>query len=308
MKQVIALVALAALTGSAYAQVSPLPPSSSLNGVTITNTGPQTNWATSSLASYKFQSDLDLNSPKPGVPDNVLGLNWGSTTPTGATNLKNAVNAEGGFIRSIFLGESARWLNDIGYTYDGKPTPTSNTSTSNSFTVLSNIQSLAGTPAPVNVAFGDYFDVKLGAGLASKFDFWLNGVGAFGATTPSSTTYGGVYTVFDQSNSNPVNAPGNVKWTASALSVSTWVAGYIDAFGNAKGNEFKNIDTYLVGIEDWNLNTADKDYNDYMFAVQFLDANGDRISDPVPEPSTYGLIGAVALLGLVAARRFKSKK
>jgi hypothetical protein len=44
-----------------------------------------------------------------------------------------------------------------------------------------------------------------------------------------------------------------------------------------------------------------------MFALQFFGPDGKPFT-PVPEPATYGLIGAAALLGLVAARRFKSKK
>lgn len=54
------------------------------------------------------------------------------------------------------------------------------------------------------------------------------------------------------------------------------------------------------GFEDRvEVRQGELDYNDFMFAVKIV---------PVPEPSTYGLIGAAALIGLIAQRRFKMKK
>jgi hypothetical protein len=245
------------------------------------------------LASYKFASDATLGTPHPGTPDNVLGLNWASTSVQ-ALNLRSQVNTLGGSIRTIQVGDSGQWLNDFGITLDGNPASAS------SFTVLSDIQAKTGTPYPVNFTFGSYFDVNFGIGAAASYDVWLNGVGGDGLVNPvPPTQFGGVYTAFNPANSMPYNAPGNVMWTTTALMVNTW----IPTLG-----VYMDVPTYLVGFEDWKLNNgSDKDFNDAMFAFQFFKPDGTPFT-PVPEPSTYGLIGAVALLGLVAARRFKSKK
>jgi len=58
-------------------------------------------------------------------------------------------------------------------------------------------------------------------------------------------------------------------------------------------------------LEDWRLDGGtDLDYSDSIIALQFYTLSGAPFPDgAVPEPSTYGLIGAGALLGLVALRR-----
>jgi len=301
MKTSYLLIAFTALAGTAFAQLDPLPPSSTLDGVTIHSIGLNagaTHWdSLLSLGAYRFTSDLYLASPKPGTPDNVLGLTWTSSCPpqalAGRTRINSLAASEGGAIRAIFLGESAAWLNDFGYTYSGKPQ-----ANASSYTVFSDIQSMSGTPYSVNVEFGQYVDVPIAKDSALNFDFWLNGVGANGVVTPSSTLYGGVYTAFDAANSDPLNSPGNVMWSEPFL-VSTYYAsiqGYADT------------ETYLVSFEDWRTDkNSDDDYNDYMFAVQFITSAPPPFPIPVPEPSTYGMFGVAALLGLVFLRRFNSR-
>jgi hypothetical protein len=309
MKKLIALAA-AALASSAYAQLNPLPPSSTTDGVLIKAIGADagtTNWdATPGLASYKFTSDATLGSPKPGTPDNVLGLNWSTNFFSSAAGTAdfNKLNTNGGIMRAIFVGESAGWLNDFGYTYSGNP------QSSSSFTVFQNIQAATGTPYPVNVTYGDHVDITLGAGQATNFDFWLNAVGGDGINPAlPPTTYGGVYTGFHPGNSTPFNAPGNVSWTTTPLLTSTFVPTYTDSHGVIVPAHYEDIDTYLMSFEDWRTDRgSDNDRNDFMVAIQFLNVNGGADTTPVPEPSTYGLIGAAALLGLVAVRRFKAKK
>lgn len=61
-----------------------------------------------------------------------------------------------------------------------------------------------------------------------------------------------------------------------------------------------NRSVLVIAIEDWR--NFDADFTDMFFAIEI----GTRIGQPqfpVPEPSTYGLIGAVVLLGLAAVRR-----
>jgi len=293
MKKVIAIAAFSALAGSAFAQLSTIPPSSTLDGILVQHEGANagaTHWdATPGLASYKFASDDNLGIPKPGSPDNVLGLNW-SASITPAISLALAqINATGGFVRVIFTGESALWLNDFGYSYNGIP------SSASSFTLFKDVQALA---PGANIAFGDNAVIGLTAGQASTFDLWLNGVGDKPAPTPP-TSNGGVYTVFHPSNSSPYVSPGNVMFAQSPLSVNTL---------KLDGTGYENVNTYLVSAEDFRLDRgSDKDYNDFMFGLQFYDSKGNPFT-PVPEPSTYGMIGGVALLGLIARRRFKAKK
>jgi hypothetical protein len=293
MKTTVLLLALTAFAGASFAQLNPLPPSSVVDLVTPQSIGVNagaTHWdANPGLASYKFASDGTLGVPKPGSPDNVLGLNWASSSAE-VVDLLNQTNIYGGIVRAIFLGESARWLNDFGYTYSGNPQGP------HSFTVYQNIQAMGPTPV-----YGSYIDISLGAGAASTFDFWLNGVGGDGLVNPvPPTTNGGVYTVFHPANSNPYNAPGNVMMTTTALMVNT----YIGATGT-----YQNKPAYLVAIEDWRLDCGcDQDNNDFMFALQFFKPDGRPcLCGAVPEPSSYGLFGVAILISLIALRRTKSK-
>jgi hypothetical protein len=300
MKKVIAIATLSALTSAAYAQLNPLPPSSTTEGVSVTplagspNAG-ITHWEdTADLAAYKFASDGTENVPNMDSPDNKLGLSW-SSAPNGNIALAlNSITAKGGAIQAIFTGESAGWYNDFGYTYSGTPQGP------NSYTVFSDIQAVGGA----GILFGDSIFLNFSPGEAANFDFWLNGVGAMGNPNPvPPTANGGVYTVFNPLNSNPYNPPGNVKWAQSPIFVNTWVQAL-----NGGAGGYADVATWLVGVEDWNLATgSDGDSNDFMFALQFFREDGTPFT-PVPEPATYGLIGAAALLGLVARRRFAKKQ
>jgi len=291
MKKLTALAAITALAGSAYAQLSPVPPSSVGDGVSVVPITAQNNtgsyWADpAGLLAYKFSSDENLGTPKPGTPDNALGLFWGSTASADLQNIMSQINADGGSIRVIFLGESAGWWNDFGYTYTGNPS-----SAGQSFSLWNDIQSVSPYSNP---AFGDNATISLAKGEASTFDFWLNGANAGNWPNPAPGAPGGVYTAF-----NPANGDSavNVSWTQSYLSVRSYVDGTV-------ANDYWNR-TYLLGFEDVR-GGGDADYNDFMVGLQFFRTDGTPFS-PVPEPSTYGLMGAAALLAFVARRRFSKK-
>jgi hypothetical protein len=292
MNKLIALAALTALAGSAFAQLSPVPGSSTLDGVTVTNINPLNDNATywsnpGGLLAYKFASDDNLNTPKPGTPDNMLGLNWGSSMSANLSSIWNSINNDGGSVRIIFLGESAGWLNDFGYTYNGNPQDLTK-----SYSLWNDIQSLP----PSNIAFGQTATISLNKGQAAGFDLWLNGSNSFGTTNSTPGAPGGYYTTFDPTRGQ---AGGNVNvyWSQDFISVRSYVDGTL-------ANDIWNA-TYLVGYEDIR-GGGDQDFNDFMVALQFFRADGTPFT-PVPEPSTYGLIGAVALVGLIARRRFSKK-
>jgi len=296
MKTVSALAVFAVLAAGAHAQLATLPPPSSTDGVPVQNIGVNagaTHWENpSTLGAYRISGDTFQDPLTPGAPDSHLGLVWAKGVNSSAASAKAAINVGGGTIRAISLvGESAGWLNDFGYTYTGNPAGP------RSFSVLNDIQTTGGSPT---AAYGQYVDVRLGIGEAASFDFWLNGSDSFtAANPPGPTTNGGVYSIFNQASSLPFLEGGNALWAQSAILVNTWVP----ALG-----AYADVATYLVSIEDWRLDRgADRDYSDLRIALQFYNANGLPFG-PVPEPSTYGLIGAAALLGLVAFRRFKAKK
>jgi hypothetical protein len=199
--------------------------------------------------------------------------------PASFTTQLTKLNTNGGIIRTIFLGESAQWLDSFGYTYSGA------FAGPQSYTAFAMAEANPSSGTPVNVEFGQYFDVNLTAGAASTFDFWFQG---------ENTTYGGDYTLFHPANSVPLS--GNVRWAQESLTANTW---------NATLNAYVDISTYVVGIGDWRRGTGgDGDFSDGVFAFQFYTPSGAPDVTPVPEPSTYGLIGAAALLGLVAVRRY----
>lgn len=140
---------------------------------------------------------------------------------------------------------------------------------------------LAGIQSPVNMHFGDWIYWTFAANTTTSFDLWFHSNG-------DAPLGGATYSIFNATTNVRISNPFNV-------------------MNYADGQNGTNLQTFLVGVEDWNLRAgSDADYNDLLFAVQFT-AGGSPFT-PVPEPSTYGLIGAAALLGLVMVRRFKAKK
>lgn len=290
-KKTLVLAALFGLTGAAYSQLTTLPPSSLDEGIAVSpigsNAGP-THWNNpAGLGAFALRADGT-------IPLSTMGLTWGAAPPAAAVAASNAIAANGGVIRGIFLGESAGWLNDFGYTRSGNPAGP------NSFTLFSDIQSMG--PAPT-VRFGDYVDIPLAFGQAANFDFWLNATGDFspGPTSPLNPN-GGVYTAFDSTRGSTTMNGAGALWAQSPVLANTWSPAL---------NAYADVFTYLVSFEDWRPDRgSDRDMSDFLFAVQFFLPDGTPLAPElgaVPEPSTYGLLAAFALAGgAIIARRRRS--
>ncbi|PTY08060.1 hypothetical protein DB347_00280 [Opitutaceae bacterium EW11] len=289
MKYRLPLLILTLSASSVFAQLAQLPPPSSADGVFVQSKGLNagaTHWDSSSgLGAYQFASDDYLPTPNMGAPDNVLGLNWSTTAPSYISWARSQLGIDGGTVRAIFVGESAGWKDDFGYVYGNLSKGDS------AYTVFKDITT--GGPFS-NVSFGDYVDVSVAASEAATFDFWFNASGTSWYCNPHKTYAGGVYTIFDRSNSDPYLPQSNIRWSQTPIMASTWI--------DSK-NTYMDVPTYMVGLEDWRLDRcSDNDGNDFMFALQFFNRDGTPFT-PVPEPSTYGIFGAVALLALGMWRR-----
>lgn len=291
MKHLTQLLTFTLCVSPAFAQFSTLPPSSNLDAITVHSAGlnaVSSHWQDpAGLGAYAISSDGYADPLSAGATDSHLGLVWQETVSAGVQSAKTALNSKGGVIRALFVGETAGWLNDFGYTYSGKPTG------SESFTVFQNIQSVGAAPT---VTFGNYVDISLLSGQASTFDFWYNSVGAPGLDTPSSATgRGGIYTAFNPLNTDPSSATNQFLWARNPIKVSTWMPSI---------GAYANVDTYLVSVEDWRIAAgSDRDYSDFRFALQFFDATGTPLAQ-VPESSASAIvIGLGTLTGVFILRR-----
>lgn len=186
--------------------------------------------------------------------------------------------AEGGSVKAIFLGETAGWENDF---------VVSNSSTPGTFTpLITDIENSLVAP------FGTVqsgFETTVSYGAGETLDFWLNSGGDVGD--------GGLFSGFTATN----------LFAGADLSVHTrWsVRDVTTTYFNGSSVVTQDVKTILIGYEDVRQGNAyyDGDFNDVVVAFQFLPSQ----MPPVPEPSTYGLLGGAALVGLVALRRMKRK-
>jgi hypothetical protein len=184
-----------------------------------------------------------------------------------------------------------------------------------------------------SVASGDSFSVNLGSPLAdpstpgfealfslgigysyqvgdSQFSYvdvdgrrltsWAGGEDDGGSFNGGLVTVGGL----DDDPSNPANpnsSPvGNFRYDD-------------ELYNLALGNTLNSAPFLTAGMTSFVVNTQNPSGNDNIFFAGLnLTARAGvnqppPIDSPVPEPSTYGLIGAAALLGLIARKRFKKK-
>jgi len=202
--------------------------------------------------------------------------------------------AQGGTVKTIFIGESAGSANDFGFIKAG-----ADLSMSSNYTSIVNDVVNTGD-ASGNIQSGWEAMVNYGAG--EQLDFWLNNPGTF--------VPGGTYFSFLQNGAGSAFANGD-PYAHTKFSWTSVMTEYVDLNG---ATVHGNVDTLLIAYEDLRgpelppggglptIPPGDADYTDFIVAFQFLP---DQLP-PVPEPSTYGLMGAAALVALVGYRRWKS--
>jgi len=216
--------------------------------------------------------DLYFNSSS-DVPSVIQTWNHGPVDFTAALG-GNPFNPEGGTVNVTYIGKTAGWQNTLLYTDSAAPT------------TYNPLVTKIGAPTTL-LHSGYQTEVNYAAG--TQLEFWLNSGGA--------SNQGGLFSAFGSANLFAgSDHTSHVRWstrevTTTYLSGSSWITA--------------EVPTLLIGFEDTRKGVSfyDGDFNDLVLAFQFLPSQ----SVPVPESSTYGLIGAAGLLGLVGLRRFKRK-
>jgi hypothetical protein len=225
----------------------------------------------------QFATDLgDLYfDSEANVPSVIQTWNPGPVNFTAALG-GNPFKPEGGTVETIFIGKTAGWLNDFAYSNSAAPT---------TYTPL--VTRIDDDPITGNVHSGWETSVNYAAG--TSLEFWLNSGG--------DLSQGGLFSAFGSSNLFAgTDTTSHVRWTTRNVTTT---------YFNGVSTVTTEVPTLLIGFEDTRTGVSfyDGDFNDLVVGFQFLPTQ----SVPVPEPSTYGLIGAAALLGLVGYRRFKRK-
>jgi hypothetical protein len=207
--------------------------------------------------------------------------------------------AGGGSVKTIFLGETAGNRNDFGYVKF--PNVGGITTESNLNWLATGIEnSLDGSG---NVKSGQESYVHYSAG--QSVDFFL-----YNSGNPHNDQGLGAWFVLNLGgleaylHNGAVANYAHYKWTTKMVETT-----YVNGLGQVVTGD---VETLLVSFEDFTvqqnpnqnnpIDIPNADYSDFIFAFQFLP------NQAVPEPSTYGLMGAAALLGLVGYRRFKASK
>ncbi len=200
--------------------------------------------------------------------------NWGGSALTGPlTNVDKEFNLK---VEIVFLGETAGWWDDLGIRLNGVDS-----------VLADGVQAAGATP---NRHFGDWTTITLAPG--ATLDFFVTGSESHsqdGVITTGGNTGGRYYAL----GSTP-NIP------ASATMQSYW--GNLSPLATVRSEKDALLDIpfTVLGFEDIQSQVSDRDYNDMVFAVR---ASLDTEQGAVPEPSTYGLLGAVLLLLLAEYRR-----
>lgn len=259
----ILTIAAALTASSCFAALSPA------TGDRLTD---YTNW----FAPFRVASDSNqpgIPSPRTNFPNATqadtadrdwsgFSQNWGATSLVAPT-FKGAAAVT---VEIVFLGESAGWWNDLGYVLNG------------THTLLGDGLQAAGGR---NVTFGSYAYLTINPG--DELDFFMTGSGSKkqdGGITIGSK--GGIFYTYDKS----MNTGGSVQQS---------YYGTLDPLRSVRSGE--SLAAYTVfGFEDTRITAggSDRDYNDMLFAIRYIPSGVGA----VPEPATFGVLAAVALLGL----------
>jgi len=216
------------------------------------------------LSEFDVDTGIEFSLQQYGTKPSDIDTAHGWVDPSGfSVSLE-----DGDQIFVTYLGKTAGWLNDFGLNIGG-----ANAYGPGAFTLWNAIDN--GTPA-----VGDQYHFSF-TGPTTPIDFWLNS---------NESTHGGTYSMFYPGTSVPSNS-GLPEYDFSALG---------KIFNVNDGIAGRDRTVLVVAIEDWR--DFDADFTDMFFAIEIYDRDGTP-QFPVPEPSTYGLIGAMLLLGLVALRR-----
>ncbi len=252
----------------AFAQLAPLPPSSLLDGIFVQPIG-------SNQGAAHWENPACIGAYL-NATHNPLGLSWQTTMHSDFAQALNNLEDHGGLLRAIFLGTAHSHGEDFGYSRSGAP------HASDSYTLIENLSA----PSPTNLAaFGNFADIEFTIpDSISSFDFWLNRAD-------------GAYTFLQPGLGSPLPA-GNLRWSAAPIYASTWVQSLNGGLGG-----HTDVATHLVTIDAGPGSSSDA----FVMALQVHPSSGGPLT-PVPEPSTYGLFSAVAVLGLALRRRFRADR
>jgi hypothetical protein len=285
---IIAATFAAALASVASAQINPNP-----TGVNLFNNPLFAENA--AVYSAAWGANLYVDSGANTAIPIVAG--WTSSSVSTPTV---SFHANGGSVKSIFLGETAGNQNDFGYVKF--PNVGGITDTSNLSYLATDIEnSLIGAG---NVKSGQEAYVHYNAG--ESVDFFL-----YNSGDPYANQGLGAWFVLNLGGLEAYLHNGAVANYAHYKWTTQWINTKIVKSDGTIGWEL--VETLLVSFEDFTfrqenpddaspIDIPNADYSDFIFAFQFLP------NQAVPEPSTYGLMGAAALLGLVGYRRFKASK
>lgn len=183
----------------------------------------------------------------------------------------SAVNPTGfdpfGIMNVVFIGESASSRNSLGIRWGDEAVAFGGRST------IAETETLFQTmEAPLSINSGHFVSINLDG--RSAFDFWLN-------LEPSrSDPSPGIWSLFNP-GLNP--ASGRINGAGMNQFVVGGESYYLFSFRGAEEN-------------------SDDDTNSVSFFLHFSQSD-DTPFTPVPEPSVYGVFGALLLTGLIARRR-----
>jgi hypothetical protein len=245
-----------------------------------------TNWFAPEFNVASDANYLGIPYPRSNIPNatsmDTVNRDWSGWTKNWSPGLTGGYTGQAGGkvkIEALFLGETAGWWDDWGYRLNGVD-----------YLLADGIQAVGGATRQ----FGDYTEFLLNP--TDTLDFFVTGseVKKQDGQITVGGSQGGKYYMFDKSLNTP----------ASATQQSYF--GFLTPLTSVRGAQFLGDENgalpfTVTAFEDQSRN-SDRDFNDVMFASRV----GGFIPDaPVPEPSTYGLMGAAVLLGLAGYRRFR---